>query len=138
MKGNNKIIIVALLLTMISMFGGCQRDDEYNSFVINFDKLYYSVAKNIDIEHTYDSITRLQTDENKKSIDEMGELIRKIKDKVPKGKMEYYEQLCKQYDGIVFLQNTFIKWDNLTKDAKRRINTEIWWAYSLNQDNKSK
>lgn len=135
-KTNLRCVLYVLIILALLVLVGCSKSS-YDLYKTNFNVNYYKVASNIDIEHTYDSIKKLQTEENKKLVNEMKIQLDNIKSNLPKSKKKDYEELQKQYDGIVFLKDSFNKWDSLTTDEERRINTEMWWAYKLYRDYKN-
>lgn len=132
-KWQKLIVFIITVVAFTNLLSSCKKSD-YNAFVEEFDKLYIDVVKNIDNKNTYESIHRLQSEDNIEKIKNIGELIEGIKDKVPKKKEEHYNQLVAQYEGIVFLKDCYAKWDKLTKDEKRRINREIIWACYIYQE----
>lgn len=127
------ILFIFTFVAFTNLLSGCKKND-YDVFIEEFNSLYINVAKDIDIENTYESIHRLQSEDNTENIKKMGELIEGIKDKVPKRMEEHYEQLVTRYEGIVFLKDCYAKWDELTRDEKSRINVEIIRAYRLYQN----
>lgn len=135
MRISKSIFIVISSLFLLS-FTSCSKS-EFDSFVSDFNKEYYAVANEIDIKDTYGSIKKLQTEENKEKINNMGSMIEKIENNIPNAKKKIFEEIQTQYNGIVFLQESYDKWDELSLDEQSRINTEIWWAYKLNRDYKN-
>lgn len=112
---------------------GCS-NSSYSSFENKFNKLYYEVASEIDIEHAYDSVKKLQSENNIQNVEAMKNLLDDIKGDVSTTSKNDYKQMQVQYEGIAFLQSTYKGWDSLTNDEKRKFNTEIWRAYDLYRD----
>ena len=123
-----RIILYTILFTFLVT--GCA-SKEYNSFVNDYRTTYYKIADNIDITATYDSIERLQTEEVKESLEHMDSILTEIKDNVPSGAQEQYDNFCTYYEGLKFLKETYSKWDELTRDEQRRINIEMLWVKEM-------
>ena len=105
------LVSISILYILIC---GCSSSEKYYSFVDEYYEVFYSVAKSIDIEHTYKSIELLQSEENKEYIDKMEKLLEGIQGDVPKSQKDHYSELKTLYDGLVFLKSTYDKWDELT------------------------
>lgn len=91
----------------------------------NYYITFCSVAKDIDIEHTYDSIKKLQSSKNKENIEKLGKLLSGIDGNVPNDREHHYLELKALYDGLVFLKDTYDKWDKLTLEEQSNVNTEM-------------
>ena len=106
----SKIFSMIICIIFFSLFISCSTSN-FNTLKDNFYVEYYAVTEDIDIKDTYGSIERLQSDENKVKISKMGELIKDIEEKVPNSKSRIYEEILNQYNGIVFFQGTYSKWN---------------------------
>ncbi len=126
--------IILIILPIVIFATGCSNNLGYSSFEDKFEKLYYEVASVIDIEHAFNSVKKLQSDNNIQNIKEMKNLLDTIKGNVPTSNNNDVKQLEAQYEGIAFLQGTYSRWDSLTNDEKRKFNTELWRAYDLYRD----
>ncbi len=125
--------LILIMLPIVIFVTGCS-NSSYSSFEDKFEKLYYQVASVIDIEHAYDSVKKLQSENNIQDVEEMKNLLDTIKGNVPTSSKDDFKQLEVQYEGISFLQGTYSRWDSLTNDEKRKFNTELWRAYDLYRD----
>lgn len=118
----SKMAVNFILLLLI--FVGCS-NNEYDTFTNNFYKIYFQIVESVDIRNTYDSLKGLQMENNKNDLDELKELLNDINSKVPKNKREHHIQLSSWYDGLVFLKNSYERWDSLSNEEKERIDKEM-------------
>lgn len=86
---------ICILLIFVVCLTACSKTNpkkQYSDFVSEFYKLYYSVAADVDIEHSLDTVKKLQSEQNKEAIKEMGDLIDNIKSSVPNNKIDHYNK----------------------------------------------
>ena len=126
------LIIIVIVIAMPS----CARS-EFDKSVLEFEKIYFGVAGEIDIKDTKGSIERLESTVNKENINEMKLIIDKVSFNIPNNRVGKFKDIVTQYEGLVFLQEVHSKWNELFLHEQSRINTEIWWAYKLSRDNKN-
>jgi hypothetical protein len=118
-----KISIIILILISIALYGCSNKD--YDTFRNDFIKTYLEVAESVDIRNTLDTLKELQSDKNIKNIDNLGEALENIKDKVPKSKKKDYERLNEWYQGLVLLKDAYGKWDKLSSEEKGLVLSEL-------------
>ncbi len=122
MRWHSKIILSLLLIAFL--ISGCS-SNKYDKFDKEFTSAYLVVADAIDIKDIYASVERLQSSTNQGEIEKMKKLLDEIKTEVPKKDQRHYEMLSQRYEGVVFLRDSYDKWDVLSQDEKSRIGIEV-------------
>ena len=128
------IIICTLLLS-----AGCSGDDsgqKYNEAAEKFNIIYFDIAKDLDTSDAMKTIEALQSNEIKKNIEELGKLLAPIEENIPESKeILYKKSFKKRYDELVFLKDSYSKFNELSFDEKIDmglilvnigVNNELW------------
>lgn len=125
--------MLSIICICIVLISGCS-NKEYENFAIDFNNTYFEVTKSIDIENTLKTLENLNSSTNSKNIKKMGELLEKIKGKVPESQKDQYEDFVEWHNAILFLREAYEKWPNLPIEEKRRVHTEIM-SIDIRRDN---
>ncbi|MCT4543797.1 MAG: hypothetical protein N4A63_09660 [Vallitalea sp.] len=126
-----KIIQKTIIIMMISIFfiSGCQNDKEksgeelyydcYSKYTANFEKL----TEDINESNVYEKAPTLYNDENKKIIEQMGELIYEYNEKIVNYEDYYimYNDLKEAYDKLKEHFEQLKEWDKLSGSEQMRI-----------------
>jgi hypothetical protein len=121
-KATSSLIVFFLLLFV---FNGCT-NKEYSQFKTEFESKYFEIIDNVDMTNTLGSLKNMNTEENKKRIEELKVLLISIQSEIPKDRKEEYEAYQKWYEGLILLRDSYVQWNKLTIDIKGDIWHEIW------------
>ena len=124
MSINKKLSYYLILFLILSTATGCS-DNKYEEFAKEFDTIYFEIVSTLDLHDTYKSLEILQTKENKEKIDYLNVLLSDIQGAVPKNKQDYHLMLYRKYQGLVFLRDSFDRWEEFSKEEKLKLLGEL-------------
>lgn len=125
MKIYKKTFFILLLFSGVLILNGCFKN-EYNEFKVQFNSIYFEIAKSVDTTETKMVLQDIKSDENRNRIEQLGVLLKNIQDKVPEDKKDEYGVYIEWYSGLVILRDThYSEWSELTFEQKSNIWTEI-------------
>lgn len=134
-KGRNYLIIFTLILTLI--ISACSNDNptsQYHKSAKEFNNLYFEIVECIDSGNTLKSLENLHNEENYKKIEELGTIIKTLENKVPKDREQLYNTFIERYENLVFLYESYPKFENLIVDDKIKIHS-ILISIGMDKDN---
>ena len=125
-------IILAILI-----FSSCEQNnsiDKYNNSANQFNKIYFETVDSVDLTNTKKSIEVLHADKNIKKIDELGNIIKVIKENIPPEKERLYQSFKERLDNLVFLKKSYAKTSKLSNEDRRRIG-QIFISIGMDKEN---
>lgn len=117
-------IILCILIIMISLTG-CVKNDDYSQFLSEYYNKYFEIAGLVEIDNTKETLERLHDSSSIETIKEIGEILDKYKDEIPKNKTDQYNKLQSWYNEMEYLSTVYDKWDNLDINKKGDILTQL-------------
>jgi len=134
--------IIVLLFFTIVLIAGCSitgsRPQDYYSAAKEFNNIYFQVVEQIDVKNTMKSLEALQLEENRASIEKLGNLLDIIKQTIPKDREPLYYDFKRRYEDLVFLGDSYARFDKLSIEEKRKINSAIIMIGYNKADRKNK
>ncbi|MHB8065616.1 MAG: hypothetical protein ACYDG2_23860 [Ruminiclostridium sp.] len=134
-KVRSYLTILTLILTLI--VSGCSNDNstsQYHKSAKEFDNMYFEIVECIDLGNTLKSLEQLQNEENIKKIEELGTLVKDIEKNLPKDSEQLYNTFNERYKNLVFLKESYPKFERITVDDKIKINS-ILISIGLDKEN---
>jgi hypothetical protein len=116
---------------------GCSHKDKsslYYESTKQFNKIYFELVESLETLDYEKTIEQLQTEENSQDINKLYELLCLIEKNVPKEREKILNNFKKRYEDLVFLRDSYLKFDKLSRDEGRKINI-ILLDINLNIDN---
>ncbi len=129
--------LVVLTLILIFESTGCSNDNstsQYHKSAKKFNSIYFEIVECIDLGNTIKSLERLQSEENSKKIDELGNIIKDIKNNIPKDREQLYNTFNERYENLVYLKESYEKLESFNEDDRGKIDT-IFISIGLEKDN---
>lgn len=118
-----------ILLFVIILFSGCSimggKTQEYYSSAKEFNNIYFEVVEQIDGKNPMRSLESLQSEEKRNRIERLGVLLDTIKQTVPQYRETHYYAFKERYDDLVFLRDSYAKFDKLSIEERGRIDRAI-------------
>lgn len=128
---------LALMIVTIIVLSGCSNDkssEQYQSSAKKFNQIYFDVIENVDITNTSMSLEQLQSEDNRKRIEELGKLVEDIENTIPENKEQLLINFKDRYDDLKFLVDSYSQLDNLSHEDRRKI-YKIFISIGMNKDN---
>lgn len=119
-----RYIILLLCMLILVLFTGCSQNDsdsQYYTDAKQFNNIYFETVGNLETADAMKTMEKLQTEESKKSLEILGKLLESIKDNIPKEKEHLYENFKNRYDDLVFLSESYAKFNELSREEKREM-----------------
>lgn len=125
MRNKNFLVIINVIIALLLIGCASNNAKSYEQFTNDYYKLYLQVTDSVNIKDTISTLKSIQSEDSKKNIEKLHELLEKEKDKVPESQKEHYNGLQKSYEGLKFLSTANQNLDVLTLEEKAKIWTEI-------------
>ena len=120
----NFLFMLVLLVILAPLATSCS-DKEFEDFSQSFYSTYREIGGLIDTKDVLATLKSLKSEQ-------VGDLVNKLKvdlesiDKnIPPGKQEQYEELLKWYQGVIYLTESYDKWNNYGIDERRKVCNEM-------------
>jgi hypothetical protein len=132
MKFKKYVILAVTVIIMI--VSGCVRKDtievnpsssdttsKYLASAREFNKIYFDTIECVDLSDTMKSLEALQSKERRESVNKLGALFEEIKKTIPKDREMLRDNFGKRYEGLVFLNESYPKYNSLSEEERGNI-----------------
>lgn len=101
------------------------KNQEYFNSAKEFNEIFFHVVDVIEINNDVKSLEALQSKENTKNIERLGILLQNIKKTVPDDREPIIYNFEDRYNDLVFLRDSYVRYSELSKEERRRLNMAI-------------
>lgn len=120
-KVNCRFVLIMVFIVLLTGCSNNNSDDKYFDSASKFNKIYFEVVECIDSNRLTESIENLQSQTNKKKINELSSLITDIKNSIPQKREILYDSFKNRHDDLLYLQNIYSEINTLSEEQKRKI-----------------
>ncbi len=129
--------IIFFALILILFLSGCSEDSSDSQYIVSakeFNSTYFEIVECIDSRDTLKSLRQLQNEENTEKLEQIKDLLKDIKQNIPKDREQIFHTFELRYNDLVFLKESYSKFESLTEDDRGKIDT-IFISIDMDKEN---